>query len=112
MPKSRIIPVSTLSLLLLAACGGQGSAGADNDAAVTDSNALENASPVDPLQPPAPAGNAVEAVPPPDAVSHPDGYLPNAADAPQPSEPAEADPPGSETPATEDEYLRNKQPGR
>ena len=108
MAKTQTALVSALSLVLLASCGGQVSASAENGASAAATNALENSAPADPLRPPAPAGNEAEAVPPPDAVSHPDGYLPPV-NASEPNEPAEADPPGAKAPATEDEFMRDKQ---
>lgn len=107
MARTQIALVGALSLGLLASCGGQVSASSENDASVAETNALENAGPIDPGELSAPAGNEAETVPPPDAVSHPDGYLPPVD---TPAEPAEADPPGAKAPpATEDEYMRNRQ---
>ena len=93
------------ALLLLAACGGREPAPEDNAAAVPGVDAPETASPSDPAQPNPPADGAADPVPPPDAVSHPDGYLP-----PAPS--ADASGPDPSAPATEDEYLRNREAGR
>ncbi|HYJ84257.1 MAG TPA: hypothetical protein VEW26_15605 [Allosphingosinicella sp.] len=93
-----------LSLLLLASCGGREAEPTDNAAAAAGPNSAAAASPSE--TPPAdPANAGAGAVPPPDAVSHPDGYLPPAPD----SNSSGPDPSG---PATEDEYLRNGQAGR
>ena len=112
MPKHKIALAAALSGLLLASCGSQAPATAENGAAEAEANALENASTADPGQPVTSVNGAGEPVPPPDAVSHPDGFLP-----PAPSEPGSnvSDPAGADgsPPATEDEYIqRNKQSGR
>lgn len=116
MPKHKITFAAALSALLLASCGSQGPTTAENGAGDAKENARGNASPYDPGRPGTSVNGVGEPVPPPDAVSHPDGYLPNASDIPLPAEggPATANPPGSDTspPATEDEYIRNKQVGR
>lgn len=108
---SKIASAAALSLLLLAACGSREGASGQNEIVEAEADSPENASPSDPAPPAAPADGVVEPVPPPDAVSHPDGYLP-----PAPAEPgpASADPSASKgsPPATEDEYLRNGQAGR
>lgn len=107
MARTQIALFSALSLGLLASCGGQVPARSENDASAAETDALENAVPADPLQPPAAADNEAGTVPPPDAVSHPDGYLPLGNTS---AGPAEADPPGAKPPpATEDEYMRNRQ---
>ena len=113
--KDRIV-LALASLVLLESCGSGEATDAGNDAVPVESNALENASPSDPAQPNGLAEPADEPVPPPDAISHPEGYLPNAGDLPPPpapeastdSPPASSDPP----PATEDEFIRNRQSGR
>ncbi|MET1112201.1 MAG: hypothetical protein ABWX67_11805 [Allosphingosinicella sp.] len=99
-----------LSMLLLAACDRSGPAPAENAAAGPEANRLEATSPARPAPPGASANES--AGPPPDAVSHPDGYLPPAPA--EPAEPAEANASGADpsAPATEDEYLRNRQTGR
>lgn len=113
MTMTRIALAAALSGLMLAACGSPGAATADNDVAGNEAGAEpvvpENEAVPTPVQ-----GNGAEPVeadpvPPPDAVSHPDGYLPNASDQPPPSQ----SPPGSKEPppATEDQYLRNRQAG-
>jgi hypothetical protein len=98
---------AAFSLLLLAACGRQEQTSAQNDAAGGEMSAPANSGTSDPRLPVAPAGDAGN-VPPPDAVSHPDGYLP-----PVPGEaaPAGENSSGSDPspPATEDEYIRNRQ---
>jgi hypothetical protein len=98
-----------LALLLLSACGGQERAPQNqNDAVAAEQNSLGVASPADPAQPGAPSNAATDPAPPPDAVSHPDGYLP-----PAPAEPGPSSSNSSGTdpspPATEDEYIRNGQ---
>lgn len=97
-----------VSLLLLSSCGSREPAAAQNTAAVAEANALENVAPADPAQPGAPTNSMGDPVPPPDAVSHPNGYLPPA--------PAEPEPPAANSSgtdpgqrATEDEYIRNGQ---
>lgn len=100
---------AALSILLLSACGAAPGA-AENGAVEAGANATQNAAAPDPLQPGPPDNAAVDPVPPPDAVSHPDGYLPPAPGEPDPKAVSSA----TETspPATEDEYMRNKQAGR
>ncbi len=99
---------AALSIFLLASCGSRDQASEQNKAVDGGANALET--PSDPAQP-STANDGAEPVPPPDAVSHPDGFLPPA--------PGEADPaaanssgPAATPPATEDEYMRNRQSGR
>jgi hypothetical protein len=115
MSKSKVAVALALSGLLLASCGSRGSAAAENNSAGAETNALENASPSDPGQANGSDQPDVNSFPPPDAVSHPNGFLPYAEDPPAPSapEPTTASPPGSKEPppATEDEYIRNKQAG-
>jgi hypothetical protein len=98
-----------LSLLLLSSCGGETPSATTNAAAPADANAAEDAAATaDPIQPGAPVGNSAGPVPPPDAVSHPGGYLP-----PAPAEPetpvANSADPDEAPPATEDQYMRNGQ---
>ncbi|HEU0135355.1 MAG TPA: hypothetical protein VFR28_11075 [Allosphingosinicella sp.] len=106
---------AALSLLLLAGCGGREQGSTVNEAGASGTNlAQDSADPSpDPSSEPSnqSTGPVEEAVSPPDAVSHPNGYLP-----PPPAEPEagnanssdSADPP----PATEDQYIRNGQGGR
>jgi hypothetical protein len=107
MSKRNAAIAGALSALLLASCGGREAA---ENTAAAGTNAIEASAPSDPPSPdPAADNRAVDTVPPPDAVSHPEGYLP-----PAPAEPA---PPGANSsdpspPATEDEYIRNRQAGR
>ena len=108
MPNRPQIAAAALAALLLASCASQAPTAGDNGAADAEANGLENAGPSDPG--PVSGSDQPEAdpVPPPDAVSHPDGYLP---DAPEPATENSSDskaPP----PATEDDYLRNGQAGR
>ena len=109
MPKLETAFAAAVSVLLLSACGSAAPGAAENRAVEADSNAADNAGTADPVQPGAPVNAADETVPPPDAVSHPDGYLP-----PAPAEPATGNSSGPEAtpPATEDEYTRNRQSGR
>ena len=108
MSKLEAAIAGALSLLLLSGCGSQVPAAPDNAAAPIEGNALGNESPAAPAQPGAPVNSADDSVPPPDAVSHPDGYLP-----PAPAEPGTEAANSSATekspPATEDEYIRNGQ---
>jgi hypothetical protein len=108
MPKLEAAIAGALSLLLLSACGTKAPAAPDNGSEPAETNAVGNAPVTEPAQPGAPAAPAGEPVPPPDAVSHPNGFLPPA--------PAEPDPAGSNStgtdpspPATEDQYIRNGQ---
>jgi hypothetical protein len=103
-----------LSGVMLASCGDRDSTVAANDAAGAEANA-ESASPPDGGQANGSQAPGVEAVPPPDAVSHPNGFLPYGEDPPAPSAPEPADGASGSSeppPATEDEYIRNKQAGR
>lgn len=109
MPRPAI--AVALPLLLLAGCGEGDRTAERNGAVEAEANALENSGFSDPGLPGAPANGTADPVPPPDAVSHPDGYLPPAPGEPQPANvnsPAPDQPP----PATEDEYIRNGQAGR
>lgn len=113
MPKLEATFAGALSILLLSACGGESAAPADA-AVAAEENGIGNSTGVDPAPiaapaaPAAPANSAEETVPPPDAVSHPNGYLP-----PAPAEPsspaANSSDPQSPPPATEDQYIRNGQ---
>jgi uncharacterized lipoprotein len=103
--------IAALSIVLLSACTGQGQAGVDNTTGNSEGNAPENAAPSHPAGTGEPANAAVEPVPPPDAVSHPNGYLPPAPAEPDPAA-ANSSAPDSSPPATEDEYMRNRQAGR
>ena len=113
MPRRNVALVAGLSVVLLASCGSQEPTTDQNRAPDSEANRLEGARPTsDPGQPG--IDKVVDPAPPPDAVSHPDGYLPNASDAPSEPEPepAAVNQPRSEKPppATEDEYIhRNKQ---
>ena len=114
MSRRNVGLVAALSVLLLAACASQAPTAAQNEGADAEANMVEGAPPdADPGQPG--INGIVDPVPPPDAVSHPDGYLPNAGDAPPSGpEPTAVDQPRSEEPppATEDEHIhRNKQTG-
>ena len=95
MRKSKTLPAAAL-LLSLAACGTTEPAAIENEAAAVEANSLEAQNLTDPDGPNAVVDNGTvdpappsEAVPPPDAVSHPDGYLPNAADVPPPGNSAQ-----------------------
>ena len=110
MPNAQLAFAAALSGLLLAGCGSGAPTAAENEAADTATNAQENSG----LAVPEPVNGSdspdADAVPPPDAVSHPDGYLPDANGLP---EPTTGDSPASRgtPPATEDEYMRNRQGG-
>jgi hypothetical protein len=98
------------ALLLLSACGGRDQPGVGNETAEAGANALGTANAAEPVQPGQPVNAVVDPVPPPEAVSHPDGYLP-----PAPGEdpaPANSSGPERSPPATEDDYMRNGQAGR
>jgi hypothetical protein len=103
------------SLVLLAACGGREPATDANEAVGAEAGALEDAAPPDSGQPKGADRPSDDPAPPPDAVSHPDGYLPDSGDVAAPSAPeptsvnssTSTEPP----PATEDEYIRNRQTG-
>lgn len=99
------------ALLLLASCGSPEGVSAENNSVAAEGSAPENASTADPAQPGAPANSVADPVPPPDAVSHPDGYLPPVPDSPDPGT-GNSSGPDSSPPATEDEYIRNGQRGR
>ncbi|HEX8514144.1 MAG TPA: hypothetical protein VF688_13675 [Allosphingosinicella sp.] len=108
MPKLEAAIAGALSLLLLASCGGKAPAEADNVAATVQGDAV-GAEPVqEPAQPGAPANSTDEPVPPPDAVSHPNGYLPPVPAEPEPAG-ANSDGTDRSPPATEDQYIRNGQ---
>jgi hypothetical protein len=109
MPKIKLVCAVALSGLWLAGCGSRGSPTAENAAALAETNALDEAGASGPGPGNGSAEPAAESFPPPDAVSHPDGFLPYGEDAPAPNaaEPSTANPP----PATEDEYIRNRQAG-
>lgn len=112
MPIRGTAIAAMLPLLLLAACGSREPAEAGNGAAPAEGSAAQapeapgNSAAADPSRPDAPADGAAEPVPPPDAVSHPNGYLPPA---PAEPEPAGSNASGPNSPATEDEYIRNGQ---
>jgi hypothetical protein len=111
MPKPSIAAAGMLSLLLSASCGNRETAAAESNVTVpegtaSEGNATGNSAPAEPAQPGAPANGSDEPVPPPDAVSHPNGYLPPAPAEPG-SQPSNSSAPDSSPPATEDEYIRN-----
>jgi hypothetical protein len=108
MSKLEAVIAGALSILVLSSCGAREPAAEQNSAVAAEANALESKSPDDSAQPGSPANSLGDTVPPPDAVSHPNGYLPPA--------PAEPDPPAANStgadpspPATEDQYIRNGQ---
>lgn len=108
MSKLKLALAGALSLLLLSSCGSKAPEAAENGAAPSVANAVGSEPVPEPAEPGA-APNAADApVPPPDAVSHPNGYLP-----PAPADPGST---GSNSaganpspPATEDQYIRNGQ---
>jgi hypothetical protein len=109
MSKHKAVFIAALSGVLLAGCGSRAPAAAENETVEAAPNAAESASPtgVEPGNVSDPSG--ADPVPPPDAVSHPEGYLPPVSGA----EPGVESPPASKEPppATEDEYMRNRQSG-
>jgi hypothetical protein len=111
MSKCAFAFAAALSVLLLSSCGSREQVAVENGAVDAEADALVNASPSDPIQPGMAANAIVDPVPPPDAVSHPGGYLPPA---PGGADPTPVNSTGSDPspPATEDEYIRNKQAGR
>jgi hypothetical protein len=115
MAKREVILGAALPALLLAACGSRQPAAAENAAAEASLNGQDNASASNPGEPEVSEGPGIDSVPPPDAVSHPEGYLPNSGDSPAGSEPEQpgvnSAGPRTPPPATEDEYIRNKQAG-
>ncbi len=98
---------AALPALLLAACSSPQQAADENGTGNAESGAPENAGAPEPIQPATPVNTAVDPVPPPDAVSHPEGYLP-----PAPGEPGapavNSSRPDTTPPATEDQYIRNQ----
>lgn len=110
MPKLEAVAAAALCGLLLSSCGAQEPAAGANAAAPAEENGAANPSSGASGAAPQPAApdNGAEPVPPPDAVSHPNGYLP-----PAPAEPGAPAPNSSGTdpsgPATEDQYIRNGQ---
>lgn len=107
MSKLATAIAGALSILLLSSCGS-GAPATENAVAAAQANALEAPAPEDPAQPGAPVNTAAGPVPPPDAVSHPNGYLPPVPAEPEPAG-ANSAGPDSPLPATEDEYIRNGQ---
>lgn len=107
MPK--LVIAAALPFLLLAACGSGAPPSERNGAVEAGPGGLDNSSASAPEAPGVPVEGGGEPVPPPDAVSHPDGYLPPAPAGP---EPANAGSSAADPPATEDEYIRNGQAGR
>lgn len=111
MPKPEAAFAGALSILLLSACGSGESAAPANGAAAAGESQSGNMSALDPAQPAAPVApvnSSEESVPSPDAVSHPNGYLPPAPAEPE-TPPANSSAPTSPPPATEDQYIRNGQ---
>lgn len=108
MAKLETAIAGALSILLLSSCGSGEPAAPENAVAAAEANALEAPAPAGPARPGARPNASADPVPPPDAVSHPNGYLP-----PAPAEPeaagANSAGPDSPSPATEDEYIRNGQ---
>lgn len=105
---SKVASAAVVSALLLVACGSRPETSERNGSVGNGAGAdtLETAGSSNPAEAVEPANGAVEPVPP-DAVSHPDGYLPLGPGEPVP---ANEDSSGSKDspPATEDEYLRNR----
>jgi hypothetical protein len=101
---------AAVAIFLLAACGSREPESAPNGTVGAEADAPVDAGSSDPGTE-GTANLVGDPVPPPDAVSHPNGFLPPA---PGEAEPAAANASGPEAPppATEDEYTRNKQVGR
>ncbi|HET9639699.1 MAG TPA: hypothetical protein VFP12_10865 [Allosphingosinicella sp.] len=108
MSKRNAALAGAFCLLLLPSCGSREPESAQNAAVAPGATAPGTAAPAGPPPPGASTNGLADPVPPPDAVSHPDGYLP-----PAPAEPGAGNS-GSDPspPATEDEYLRNRQESR
>ncbi len=106
MSKLEAAIAGALSLLLLSSCGEKAPAPAQNGAAAAEANAAASQPAPEPGRTGAPINSADEPVPPPDAVSHPNGYLPPAEPEPAAGNSSGTDPSG---PATEDQYIRNGQ---
>ena len=111
MPKRQFAIAAVLAGILIVSCSSQEATTAENGAVGAEANAVGNASPSDPGQPGTPVNGVDAPVPPPDAVSHPDGYLPPVPGEPDPTT-GNSSGPGATPPAIEDEYMRNKQAGR
>ncbi len=107
MPKLEGIIAGVLCLLLLPSCGSPETAAAEN-AVAAEANGRENALRADPAPPGVSADGTDGSIPPPDAVSHPDGFLPPAPAEPEPTTSNSSDP-GISQRSTEDEYIRNGQ---
>jgi hypothetical protein len=107
MPKVKVAFAAALSVLLLPSCGSPEPTSGQNNAVEAEANVLENSSASDPAQPGPSTNGLGDPVPPPDAVSHPNGYLPPAPGEPGPTNVNSS---GSDEspPATEDEYIRNQ----
>ncbi len=102
MSKLEAAIAGALSLLLLSSCGEKAPAPAQNGAAAAEADAAASQPALEPGGTGAPTNSADEPVPPPDAVSHPNGYLPPAPGEPEPAagNSSATDPSG---PATEDQ---------
>jgi hypothetical protein len=115
MTRNSVALIAALSGLLLASCGSRPPAVAENEATQIGPDAPGSASPSQPDHGNRADPAGVQSIPPPDAVSHPEGYLPDPDGPPPPSarEPATDSPPASKEPppATEDEFIRNRQSG-
>lgn len=109
---SKVASAAVVSVLLLVACGSRPETVEQNGSVGNGVGANEKKTGSSyPAEAVAPANAAVEPVPP-DAVSHPDGYLPLGPGEPVP---ANENSSGSNSsgskdspPATEDEYLHNR----
>lgn len=111
MSKCRVAFAAGLSAIWLASCGIQEQEPTDNRVAAVGVNVVENVGVSDSEQPGTSVDGSAERIPPPDAVSHPDGYLPLGPGEPEPTTVNSSDTNAS-PPATEDEYIRNKQEAR
>jgi hypothetical protein len=107
---SRVM-LAAVPIFLLAACGGREPVSAPNGTVGAEADGPVNAGSSDPATEGASANLVGDPVPPPDAVSHPNGFLPPAPGEAEPAA-ANASAPEAPPPATEDEYTRNRQVGR
>lgn len=105
MSKLEAAIAGAFCLLALSACGGPEPAAAENAAVAAEPNGPDNGLAA---QPAAPANESDAQIPPPDAVSHPDGFLPPAPAEPEPTTANSSDLAPTQR-ATEDEYIRNGQ---
>ena len=109
MPKLKLILAAASPALLLAACGSQAPSAGLNDAGSVDANLSAAGEAADPALSVNAANAADDMVPPPDAVSHPNGFLPYGNSGTPEAADSNATGNASSPPSTEDEYMRNGQ---